>query len=65
MNILHVEANAVLSYPVNESHTVAHVAAAIEEETGMPRGAQSLILLNGVKLRPDDLAVQGCCESVT
>ena len=64
LQVLNVESNVVLSYPVNESHTIADVQAAIEEETGMPVADQDLILAYGVKLNPTDLALQGCCESV-
>ncbi|XP_005096610.3 inhibitor of nuclear factor kappa-B kinase subunit alpha [Aplysia californica] len=63
LHILHVEANTVLSYTVDETKTIAMVQAAIEERTGVPREAQDIILANGVKLNPGDLAVQGCCES--
>ena len=37
----------------------------IQEETGLSRDSQLIVLANGVTLDPGDLAVQGYCESVS
>ncbi|CAG5116319.1 unnamed protein product [Candidula unifasciata] len=65
LQILHVEANSILSYPINESHTIANLKEAIEFETGIPAAQQEIILATGAKMSPTDLALNAYCEPLT
>ncbi|XP_059163878.1 inhibitor of nuclear factor kappa-B kinase subunit alpha-like [Physella acuta] len=65
LHILYVEMNSILSFNVNETHTMKEVHAAIELETGIPPQQQYIILANGVKLEPTDTALQGCSDPNT
>lgn len=55
----------MLSYPVNESHTIADLQAVIEIETGIPPSQQDIILANGIRMNSTDLAIHGYCDSVS
>lgn len=57
--------NTILSFNVNETHTMKEVHAAIEVETTIPFQQQYIILANGVKLEPTDTALQGCSDPVS
>ncbi|XP_055877935.1 inhibitor of nuclear factor kappa-B kinase subunit alpha-like [Biomphalaria glabrata] len=59
IRILYVEMNTVLSFPINETHTIQEVQKAISVELNIPPEQQLILLANGTKLEPNNFALDG------
>ncbi|XP_076460163.1 inhibitor of nuclear factor kappa-B kinase subunit alpha-like [Babylonia areolata] len=58
VHVLHVEGNTLLSYPLKEDDSMAHLQKCLELETKIPVADQDLLLASGVAPDPRNPALQ-------